>query len=241
MLTTTGLPSRCAVRTAQREGKPVVVSMGAYAASGGYWISAGADSIVAHPSTLTGSIGVLGGKFAIGPALQRFGVNIEDLSVGGVYAGAFNVEEGFNQAQRAAFAGWMDRIYQGFVARVAEGRDLPVERVNEIARGRVWTGVQARELRLVDELGGFYAAVARAKALAKIDPDAEVKLKRLPAAESPFEALEELFGVSSSAIRTLAAAAWILSDPRAEAVLDGLAETRLRARGAAVLEGARVD
>jgi len=230
-----------AVRTAQREGKPVVVSMGAYAASGGYWISAGADSIVAHPSTLTGSIGVLGGKFAIGPALQRFGVNIEDLSVGGVYAGAFNVEEGFNQAQRAAFAGWMDRIYQGFVARVAEGRDLPVERVNEIARGRVWTGVQARELRLVDELGGFYAAVARAKALAKIDPDAEVKLKRLPAAESPFEALEELFGVSSSAIRTLAAAAWILSDPRAEAVLDGLAETRLRARGAAVLEGARVD
>lgn len=230
-----------AIQTAQREGKPVVVSMGTYAASGGYWISAKADAIVAHPSTLTGSIGVLGGKFAIGPALQRFGINIEDASVGGEYAGAFNAEEGFNQAQRAEFGAWMDRIYQGFVARVSEGRKLPVERVNEIARGRVWTGVQARQLGLVDDLGGFYAAVNRAKALAKIDADEEVDLKRISAEKSPFEAFENMFGVSATAIRTLAATAWLIGDPRAEAVMDALAETRLRARGATVLEGARVD
>lgn len=230
-----------AMQAAQKEGKPVVVSMGTYAASGGYWISAEADAIVAHPSTLTGSIGVLGGKLAIGPALQRFGVNIDSVDVGGVYAGAFNSDAGFNQAQRAEFSAWMDRIYNGFVGRVAEGRKLPVARVGEIARGRVWTGAQARELRLVDELGGFYAAVNRAKVLAKIDADDEVDLKRFPAAKSPFEAFEEAFGASAGAIRTLAAAAWIMGDPRAEAILDELAQTRLRARGATVLEGARVE
>jgi protease-4 len=229
-----------AIQAAQRKGKPVVVSMGTYAASGGYWISAKADSIVAHPSTLTGSIGVLGGKFAFGPAAERFGVNIESVSVGGDYAGAFNPEEGFNQAQRAEFAGWMDRIYVGFVNLVAQGRKLPAARVDEIARGRVWTGAQARELRLVDELGGFYTAVNRAKVLAKIDADQEVNLRRISSVDSPFEALEELFGVSGSAIRGLAAMAWIMGDPRAEAVMDELAEARLRAGGATVLEGARV-
>ena len=230
-----------AVMAAKSAGKPVVVSMGTYAASGGYWISSKASSIVAHPSTLTGSIGVLGGKLAVGPALERFGLNLEDVSVGGDYAGAFNGGEPFNQAQRAEFGQWMDRIYAGFVVRVAEGRKLPVERVQEVARGRVWTGAQARGLGLVDELGGFYQAVARAKALAGIDADTEVRLKRMKAEVSPFEALSEMFGASAASMRTLAAAAWLLGDPRAEAVMDRLMEARLRQRGAVVLEGARVD
>ena len=230
-----------AVLAAKKAGKPVVVSMGTYAASGGYWVSSKASAIVAHPSTLTGSIGVLGGKLAIGPALNRFGLNMESVEVGGDYAGAYAAGRPFNQAQRAEFSQWMDRIYAGFVTRVSEGRKLPLERVQQIARGRVWTGAQARELGLVDEIGGFYQAVARAKALAKIDADTEVRLKRMPAEKPFFEALSELMGVSAASARTLAAAGWLLADPRAEAVMDRLAETRLRDRGATVLEGARVD
>jgi protease-4 len=230
-----------AVQAVQKAKKPVVVSMGTYAASGGYWISAKADSIVAQPSTLTGSIGVFGGKFAIGPALQRYGVNFESLEVGGNYSSAFNAGEPFNQGQRAEFAEFLDRIYQGFITRVAEGRKLPVARVNELARGRVWTGAQARELRLVDENGGFYQAVAVAKRLAKIDADTDVDLQRFPASKSPFEALEKALGVSAASVRTLAAAAWVFGDPRAQSIMDELAQARLRDKGANVLEGARVD
>jgi protease-4 len=228
-----------AVMAVQKAGKPVVVSMGTYGASGGYWISSKANAIVAQPSTLTGSIGVFGGKFAVGPALARYGVNIESVQVGGEFADAFTPARPFNQAERAEFAEFMDRIYQGFITRVAEGRNLPVARVDEIARGRVWTGAQARELQLVDELGGFHQAVAVAKRLAKIDADDDVQLKRFPGEKSPFEALGSLFGASASSVRTLAAAAWVLGDPRAEAIMDRVAEVRLRERGAYVLEGAR--
>jgi protease-4 len=222
-----------AVKAARAAGKPVVVSMGTYAASGGYWISSQADSIVAQPTTLTGSIGVYGGKFVLGDALGRFGVDVRETSVGGNYAGAFGTEAAFNQGQKAAFGGWMDTIYEGFVQRVAEGRKMPAEKVRELAKGRVWTGAQARQLGLVDKLGGFYDAVDEAKRLAGIKGD--VKLKVMGGPKSPFEALEKMFGVSSASIKTLAAAAWVFGDPRAEAVMDHLAETRLRERGATVL------
>lgn len=224
-----------AVRAARAANKPVVVSMGTYAASGGYWISSQANEIVSQPTTLTGSIGVYGGKFALGEALSRFGIDIRQTAVGGDYASAFNSADGFDQGQRAAFAGWMDRIYEGFVARVAEGRKLPPARVREIAKGRVWTGVQARQLGLVDRIGGFYDAVDRAKALAGVT--GETRLKFVGAAHSPFEALGRMFGVSSGSARSLAAAAWVMGDPRAEAIMDELAAARLRATpsGAAVL------
>ena len=222
-----------AVNAARKAGKPVVVSMGTYAAPGGYWISSQADSIVAQPTTLTGSIGVYGGKFVLGDALGRFGVDVRDTSVGGDYAGAFGTQQGFNQGQKAAFAGWMDTIYDGFVQRVATGRKMPVEKVRELAKGRVWTGAQARQLGLVDRLGGFYDAVDEAKRLAGIKGD--VKLKVMGGPKSPFEALEKMFGVSSASIKTLAAAAWVFGDPRAEAIMDEMAESRLRARGATVM------
>ncbi|MDO9337725.1 MAG: signal peptide peptidase SppA [Caulobacter sp.] len=222
-----------AVKAARAAGKPVVVSMGTYAASGGYWISSQADSIVAQPTTLTGSIGVYGGKFVLGDALGRFGVDVRETSVGGDYAGAFGTQAGFDPGQKAAFGGWMDTIYEGFVKRVAEGRKMPAEKVRELAKGRVWTGAQARQLGLVDRLGGFYDAVDEAKRLAGIKGD--VKLKVMGGPKSPFEALERMFGVSSASLKTLAAAAWIFGDPRAEAVMDHMAETRLRERGATVL------
>jgi protease-4 len=222
-----------AVKAAKKAGKPIVVSMGTYAASGGYWISSGASAIVAEPTTLTGSIGVFGGKFALGDALSRFGVDTRQVHVGGDYAGAFGTGEGFTPDQRAKFSAWMDRIYAGFVNRVAEGRKLPPERVREIAKGRVWTGVQAKQLGLVDELGGFYEAVDKAKSLAGIK--GEVKLKKVGGSNSPFEALEKALGVSSTSLRTLAASAWLMGDPRSQSIMDEMAKARLRSQGAAVL------
>jgi protease-4 len=225
-----------AVKAAKAAGKPVVVSMGTYAASGGYWISSEASAIVAQPSTLTGSIGVFGGKFVLGQALGRFGLDMRDLSVGGGYADSFSGGQEFTPTQRKAISGWMDHIYDGFVKRVAEGRKLPEARVREIAKGRVWTGAQAKQLGLVDELGGFYDAVDKAKALAGIPAGEEVKLKSFPKQKGFFASFSKALGVSEASMKTMAAAGWILGDPRAEAVLDKMAEARLREQGhAAVL------
>ena len=224
-----------AVRTAKAVGKPVVVSMGTYAASGGYWISSQASAIVAQPSTLTGSIGVFGGKFALGEALARYGVDVRQIGVGSSYAGAFGMSREFSPKERAAFAGWMDQIYSNFVVRVAEGRKLPEARVREIAKGRVWTGEQAQKLGLVDQVGGFYDAVDKAKTLANLKGD--VRLKSMSTQMSPIQALQHAMGVSATSVRTLAAAAWVLGDPRAQSILDQIADERLRGQvgGAAVL------
>jgi protease-4 len=222
-----------AIRFAKSKGKPVVVSMSTYAASGGYWIASEASAIVAQPTTLTGSIGVFGGKFTLGPALAKFGVDVRDAGVGGEYAGAFGLSQPFTPAQRAAFAGWMDRIYANFLTRVATGRKLPVERVAEIAKGRVWTGVQAKGLGLVDEVGGFYQAVAKAKQLAKLEGD--VPLRRMTPSAGALESLQKALGVQASSARSLAAAAWVFGDPRAQQLLDQLAEARMRGEGKATV------
>jgi len=227
-----------AIRAAKAAGKPVVVSMGTYGASGGYWIASEASAIVAQPSTLTGSIGVFGGKFALGPALAKYGVDVRQLSVGGQYAGGFGMGQEFTPQQRAAFAHWMDRIYDNFVHRVAAGRKLTPDRVREIAKGHVWTGVQAKDLGLVDRIGGFYDAVDTAKALANIKGDA--RLKRMSPNGSPLEAIQKMLGVSASSARTLAAAAWVFGDPRAQGILDELGQARLRSEGALVLAPTRV-
>jgi protease-4 len=223
-----------AVRAARAAGKPVVVSMGTYAASGGYWVSSQASEIVAEPSTLTGSIGVFGGKFALGGALARFGVDMRGLKVGGDYADSFGSATPMTATQRAAFSAWIDRIYNGFVARVAQGRRLPAARVAEIARGRVWTGVQARSLGLVDSLGGLPQAVERAKALAGVT--GEARLKSFPVGLNPFAALARLFGgAGADSARLMTAAGDIADDPDARALLDELHDARLRAAGAMVL------
>jgi protease-4 len=223
------------LRAARAAGKPVVVSMGTYAASGGYWISSYATEIVAQPTTLTGSIGVYGGKFALGDALGRFGIDMRELTVGGEFAGAFDPAESFTPTQRVAVSAWMDRIYQGFVQRVSEGRRLPPERVQALAKGRVWTGAQARALGLVDRLGGFYDAVDRAKQLARLDPDQEVELKTLPAKRSTLELLQQALGVSADGAGAMATAAWMLGDPNAQAVLHQAARARLGMQGATVM------
>ncbi len=222
-----------AVRAAKAAGKPVVVSMGTYGASGGYWIASQASRIVAEPTTLTGSIGVFGGKFALGPALARFGVDVRGIKVGGDFADALAAGAPMTPTQRAAFAAWMDGIYDGFVGRVARGRGLTPDRVREIAKGRVWTGVQARDLGLVDSLGGFYQAVDLAKGLAGIRGVA--RLETFNAGASPFEALRGLLGAGQDGARLLQGALQLASQPAARAALADLRQARLRAEGATVL------
>ncbi len=224
-----------AVRAARAAGKPVVVSMGDYAASGGYWISSEANWIVAQPSTLTGSIGVYGGKFVLADALGRFGIDMRNLSVGGGYADAFSPSQDFTPAQRAAFAAQIDRTYEEFIARVATGRRLPPARVREIARGRVWTGAQAMEIGLVDQLGGLEEAIAKARELARIPAGESVRFQRYPEARSPFEALSKAFGVSGEAARVLVGIGGVMNDPAAEATVRRIRTERARASGASVL------
>ncbi|MGC1300867.1 MAG: signal peptide peptidase SppA [Caulobacteraceae bacterium] len=220
-----------AVMAAKAAHKPVVVSMGTYAASGGYWISSNASEIVAEPTTLTGSIGVFGGKLVYGPALSRFGLDLRDLSVGGDFAGAYGSAQPFTTKQKAAISAWMDRIYDGFVQRVATGRKLPVARVQEIAKGRVWTGIQAQQLGLVDKLGGLSLAVGEAKRLAGLPADQGVVLKVLPAKKTPLDTLQRAMGLSAASTRAASTALWLLDDPHARMALDDLARVRLQSEG----------
>ncbi|MBL8542498.1 MAG: signal peptide peptidase SppA [Hyphomonadaceae bacterium] len=209
-----------ALRTARERGKPIVISMGEVAASGGYYVSAYADEIIASPSTITGSIGVLGGKLIIGPALEHYlSTNTETVTVGSPMVEMFTSERPFNQAERAAFAGFIDRAYATFLGIVADGRHMPVDRVRAIAGGRVWTGQQALERGLVDHLGGFSVAVTRARALANIPENAQVQLRFYPEQENPFKNLGHLFGASSESVEALVRLNAALSDPRMQRVL----------------------
>jgi protease-4 len=148
--------------------KPVVVSMSDVAASGGYYIAAGATKIFALEDTLTGSIGVVGGKVAIGPALDRLGVKSYPRGRG-KRATMFASLNPWNADERLAIQKSMEAVYDVFVARVAAGRGKTPDQIKPIAQGRVWTGAKAKELGLVDELGGLDAAIAEARKLGNVD------------------------------------------------------------------------
>jgi protease-4 len=214
-----------AVRTAQERGKKVIVSMGDVAASGGYYVAAEADEIIADPTTITGSIGVLGGKLIIGGAMEHYlSAHTESLQVGSPLVTMFSAETQFTPAERAAFAGFIDRAYQDFLGLVATGRDLTVAQVREVARGRVWTGQQALDRHLVDHLGGFQVALTRARALAEIGEDERVQLRYFPTQKSPFESIERLFGVSAESAQALARLNAVMSDPRVARAIAVLGE-----------------
>ena len=163
----------------RKAGKPVVASMGAVAASGGYYVSMGADAIVANPGTITGSIGVVTGKLVARDLKGRLGVGSDSVSTNR-NADAWSVNKPFTDEQHAHVEAEADLFYTDFVQRVAQGRDMTVEAVDAVARGRVWTGADALAHGLVDELGGLRAAIDRAKVLAGFDADADVKLVSLP-------------------------------------------------------------
>jgi len=147
------------------EKKPVVASMGDVAASGGYYIAMGATRILAQPGTLTGSIGVVAGKINFGGLLDRLGVHQETLSVG-ANSGFTSVTRDFNGEERERLRGRMEEFYRAFVDKAAMGREVDAEELEQHARGRVWTGRQAVERQLVDELGGLREAVELASSLA---------------------------------------------------------------------------
>ena len=174
---------------ARARGKKVVVSMGNLAASGGYIVSLAADRVIAEPATITGSIGVLALKLLTRDFwASKLGITFDTAQTGRNAEMYSNLHD-YTPEQWAKFNAWLDRIYQEFTDKVAVGRKMPKERVLEIAKGRVWSGEDAKRLGLVDELGSFQRAVAVAKEMSGIGPDETVKLLRYPRPKSIFDLL----------------------------------------------------
>lgn len=180
-----------AVNRAKRD-KPVIVSMSGVAASGGYYIAAGASKIVAQPATLTGSIGIVFMQPNIEGLLGNYGVNTETLSRG-AYARLFDPMKRWTTQERQQVKRVLEDLYRTFTRKVAEGRGLSIDEVDRIGRGRVWTGAQAKELRLVDELGGIDTALRLAKQAIGLAADSGVQLVFYPKSKSFFELLIERF------------------------------------------------
>ncbi len=170
--------------------KPFVVSMGDVAASGGYYIAMGADRIFADPGTITGSIGVVGGKLALGGAFEKIGITTSIISRG-KNSGVLSGTTGFTDSERDAMQRLMNDIYDQFTSKAAQGRKMPKDKLEKLAGGRVYAGTAALKNTLVDELGSLEDAIAYAKKQAGIAPDEKLDNLILPKATSP---LESLFG-----------------------------------------------
>jgi protease-4 len=168
--------------------KPVVVSMGTYAASGGYWISTYGDRIFAEPTTITGSIGVFGMQFDVKKLANDFGVTFDAVKTG-KFADALTVSRPKTPEELAVFQRLVDWIYGEFITKVSESRKLKREDVEEIAQGRVWSGSEALKLKLVDELGGLDAAIAYAAAQAKLGSN--YRLVEYPRRKELLEVIQE--------------------------------------------------
>ena len=200
-----------AVNRAHVAGKPIIVSMGDVAGSGGYYIAAPADKIVAEPATLTGSIGVVAGKPVIGGLMQKLGASAGGLQIG-ANADMFSIFQDFSPGGHDRLNAVIDDIYAGFKHRVAEGRKLSDDGVEALAKGRVWSGVDAQMRGLVDTLGGFHTALDLAKRAAGIAPGQDVTLKLYPPPKTGFDELMARLGGSSddeSADDTLLPQRWI--------------------------------
>jgi protease-4 len=183
------------VEMTKRE-KPVVVSMSDVAASGGYWIAMGANKVLAEPGTITGSIGVVAGKFNLRGLYEKLGLSKDHLATTENSTMDWPFQD-FTPTQRKALLKLMNETYRDFVQGVAEGRKMEVEAVEKVAQGRVWTGEQARERGLVDALGGLDAAIAAAKELAGIPMEEQVSLLYLPKAKPLLDRILDLVSSTS--------------------------------------------
>jgi protease-4 len=181
------------------ERVPLVVSMSDVAGSGGYYIAAGADAIVASPSTITGSIGVLGILFNAAAVYEKLGVTWDTLSTGEAADFPTTIRP-LTEAERATFRAIIEDLYRSFVARVAGGRNRTLAQIDSVAGGRVWSGAQAARNGLVDRLGGLDEAVRAAKELAEIDPDARVDVIVYPEERTLLERLLALAAPRGSGI-----------------------------------------
>lgn len=159
----------------KKQGKPVIVSMGGVAASGGYYISSHADKVFASDNTITGSIGVLGGKLVIREALDSMGIKMFPMARG-KRAQMYSMVDAWTEDERNAVKQNMEAIYKTFVTHVSTGRNKSYDDVHAIAQGRVWTGKAAKEHGLVDEIGGLHAALTEARKLGKVADDADVEV-----------------------------------------------------------------
>jgi protease-4 len=192
------------VYLAREQGLPVVVSMGSMAASGGYFIALPASKIVAQPGTITGSIGVFGFKPVLAGLWQNLGIDWEQVSLN-PYASMDSSNQPFTDAQRAVFEKGLDAAYGDFTKKVASGRNMDMEMVDKVARGRIWTGLDAHKVGLVDALGGLDEALAVTKQEIGLERDAEISLQVYPEPQTPLEALMEAFNLGdfSKAAQTL--------------------------------------
>ena len=209
--------------------RPVIVSMSDLAASGGYYIALGGDAIVAQPGTLTGSIGVYTGKFVTTGSLDKLGANIEATSQGR-NAQIYSPDRRFTPDERKKIEASMQLVYDQFIERTAAARHMPPEKVDEVAQGRVWTGEQAKQIGLIDELGGLYKAIDLAKQRARIAADEEVELVVYPPRRTFFEVLADEIQSPVGRLQTTHAADALLHilGPRERRVLAAvLAPSRL--------------
>ncbi|MFD2206292.1 signal peptide peptidase SppA [Kiloniella antarctica] len=175
---------------AKEVGKPVIISMGEVAASGGYFVSAPAHKILANPVTITGSIGVAGGKMVLSGLWDKVGVNWDGVKAGD-NADLYSANKEFTNEGWARLQGSLDRIYEDFTVKVAEGRSKSQPEIHAIAKGQIWSGLQAKENGLIDELGGFRQAVQAARDAAMIHDDIAHELVAFPTPRDPIEELLE--------------------------------------------------
>ena len=176
------------VLLARKAGKPVIVSMGDLAGSGGYFVAMDADKIVAQPGTITASIGVLGGKFLTSAFWKKIGLSWDQVHEG-ANATMWTSTMDYSPQEWARFQAWLDRVYADFTSKAADGRHLPKDKVLQIAKGRIWSGADAKNLGLVDELGGFDEALALVKKAIGVSPQQDVKLEVFPHKRSLLETL----------------------------------------------------
>ncbi len=164
---------------AKEAGKPVIVSMGNVAGSGGYFVAAAADKIVAQPGTITGSIGVVGGKMLTAELMEKIGISSDEVHTS-TNATMWSSSLDYTPQQWQRITVWLDHVYADFTQKVAEGRGLTQEQVHAVAKGRIWTGEDAKGIGLVDELGGFPVALRLAKQAAEIEEGVPVQVKLFP-------------------------------------------------------------
>ena len=201
----------------ERADRPLVASMSDLAASGGYYVAMPAQVIVAQPSTLTGSIGIFGGKLVTGGVWEKLGARIGATSIG-KNAEMNSQARKFNPEELRKLQEQLQAFYDQFVEKVADARHSTPEKIDALAQGRVWTGRQARQNGLVDELGGLDRAVAIAKQRAKISADSDVELVVYPPRKSFYELLTTQF---SGGNESMAMGAW-LSANLSKGELEGL-------------------
>jgi protease-4 len=189
----------------ERADRPIVASMSDLAASGGYYIAMPAHVIVAQPATLTGSIGIFGGKIVTGGVYEKLGARIQSTSIGR-HAEINSPARPYNAEEVKKLHEQLQAFYDQFVEKAADSRHDTPEKIDQLAQGRVWTGQQAKQNGLVDALGGLDSALAFAKQRAKIPADTEVELVVYPPRKSFYEIVTEQFGLSGD---QMTASVWL--------------------------------